>query len=1165
MLKGKFKLIKKHVDTGEVTYETDWIDNTVTLAHIQSRMNTNSPSATSRIGPNIVISNWDGPADERVNDLVNCFAIGTNVTAPTFNGDPNVGTPYFVEYQQTFSPPGADRDINSIGVTNNTISGGACEVDAWTDLGATCTQTTVETLIVFYRVQFDAKTGNQFNTDRQNDFAQAFGFGTTSRIFPVETVHTWQANLHNIESGLNVPGVSGPGIKFTGGQPGYWSGTDIGPDALFDERYFARRYSHSATISDAIGQVRGSILYRTNGGSNSFGRAGYWNNLLTDAEGNVQNIYSHSSSALVPFFDPLTVPTTDGTIAISSAAWTDPDYPFFYRIEITNSGAVGVSEYRFMRRRMIRGFQGNTYIGWEGLSPISSSNNGALGGLVDNSSGTVFVDAPNGERGEVPHVYDNRTLFMCDNSGMVFVDVITGELRSLITNALFPAWTPTAIAQFEYDELSDTVWVSCHDTGIYSVNDPLGTPVVTFHDITGATGTIVGPLANQAYAIDLGVSQGGFRTVWAVVQGALVQSVDNGATWTARDSTTAAEPFTQTFIEANWQRAIAIRAHKSNVNDELAFLYNDGTTLSSAPAVFLSWWDRVNDTQDPFNHASESVLRQFGASQPYTNENKRMVHRMIGMSPVDGRWAMNGVGSTGLGAVTSNNSPAWFTYGQGNAGITGIAGLANGGRSPQFIVDSATRSTNHVDFGTDNAGQDFIFFMNEGVSDVFACSQAGAATLLYANTDFDDAPTSVISDGWMAYMGNGIFFSYDNTNGASSEGHGVLFTWGRNNQPFGSANFSDELWEDFGWNGAAWVIGEVGNKATHAGAELLIDGLTIAFDDNGATQTFDATDYFTTGVINGTQLDANTEYDWEGSLYIQPSVQGITDFEPNTIPAAALLTTPSNAELNRLTDYVDTTGNMVLTQSGTVPTVFDDINKTGNAGVEGTRLNQPSEGDFNLIVDAFTEVDIALGDGTIFGVSNVSIIGAGLNRDTVQYGFYMSGGSTATVDITIRESGVDVQTVETGLNMTAFLQGLDMRIERVGTTINYYFMEKLVHTTVGTPAVSMIPEFIIGNGADARLVVRNWDHTWTDTFSYVGTSGASSGNFDPELRVIDILAKDYSLTIGGVEGTDIGPRDRNTALVAGEYSMFPETGVVRFSAADAAAAIAGNFTVIQRA
>lgn len=1164
MFKGKFKLVKKHVDTGDVTYESDWIDNNVTLTHIQDRMFTNTPSATSRIGPNIVISNWDGPVSERVNDLINCFAIGTNVTAPTFNGDPNIGTPYFVEYQQTFSPPGTDRDINSIGVTNSSLSGGSCEVDAWTALGATCTQTTIETLIVFYRIQFDAKIGNQFNTDRQADFAQAFGLGTTSRIFPVETVHTWQSDLHNVESGLNVPGVSGPGIKFLSGQSNLYSGTDIGPDATFDPLYFARRYSHSATISDSVGQVRGSIVYRTNNGSNSFGNGGYWNNLLTPSEGKVQNIYSHNSSALVPFFDPLTVPTTDGTIAISSTAWTDPDYPFHYRIEITNTGAVGVSEYRFMRRRLVGGYQGNSYRSAEGPSPISSTNDGALGGLSDNSSGTVFVNAPNGERGEVPHTYNNRTLFMCDNSGMVFIDVITGELKSLINNATFPAWNATAIAQFEYDDLSDTVWVTCQDTGIYSVNDPLGTPVVAFHDITAATGTIVGPLANQAYAIDLGVSQGGFRTVWAIVEGALVQSVDNGVTWAARDNTTAAEPFTQPFIEANWSRAIAIRAHKSNANDELGFMYNDGTTLSSAPAVFVSWWDRVNDTQDPFNHASESVLRQFGASQPYSNENKRMVHRMFGMTPTQGRWVMNGTGSTGLSSVADNNSPIWFTYGQGNVGITDHPGLPNGGRSPQFAVNSTQRSTNHVEYGVDDAGQDFIFFMNEGGSDVYACDQAGGTTLIYANTDLETQPDSLISDGWVAYMGNGIFFGYNNTNTVSSEGFGVLFPYGRSSQPLGPTNFSNELWEDFGWDGTNWVIGNVNNKVTHAGAEVLVDGLTIAFDDNGATQTFDATDYFTAGVINGVQLDANTEYDWEGSLYLQPSVQGITELEPNTVPGATtLLTTPSNANLNRLTDYVDTTGNIVLAQLTSTPATGDDITKTGTAGVEGTRLNQPSEGDFNLIVDALTESDIALGDGTIFGVSNVSIIGAGLNRDTVQYGFYISGGLTSLADVTIRESGVDVAVVETGLNMAALLQGLDMRIERVGTTINYYFMDKLVHTTLGTPAVSMIPEFVIGNGADARLFLRSWEHTWTDTWSYIGTSVATSGSFDPLLRVVDILAKDYSLTIAATEGTDAGARDRNTVLGAGEYVVFPETGAVRFAAADATGAIAGNFTVLQ--
>ena len=1625
MFKGQFKLIKKDLD-GNVVFETDWLDNNVTLSHIQGRMHVNAPDASSRIGPNIVICEWDGPTDELVNDLWQPWAIGVDVVPPSFQGNPNTGTPYFEEYQQTFSPPttffllaGQDetnydgagsngtfvggagyaigdsieisslarvvvdnvaagvvteftvasrgvngttvgvtqtqtatdgggagftltpqannasqtRLLNSIGVTNNSISGDAIEVDAWTALGATCTQSSVETLIVFYRIQFDAKTGNNFHTRRQNDVARFYGAQIENNTWPTETVHTWQANIHNMDApvaGNPIPGQTGSGIIFPSGENSVWSTAagflEVGPDATHDSTYFAKRFTHSSTIAEnqTIGQIRGTILYKNDTSAN-FGRSQWWNNLLPPGAGRVQNIYSHASGreatqidftghtivggdhflinspadsyyvwytvdaagadpapggtgiqvdilsgdtdiqvaqktqavlageldfdcattataviivinhvggavtaasdsntgaaftqllagsntfATVPFFDPLTVPTSTAVLAINSSGWTDPDYPYLYRVNITQGGGVGTATYNFQRRRQTAGFIGNNFIPEsDAFIPLTQVNDFALGELDDNDATSAFPNnqadgGSSSDRGEIPGVYNDHTIFVCDNSKMSVINIITGELLLSVNSTDFPAWGATNIGQYVYDELDDTIWVACDQTGIYSVNDPLGSPTVSFHDVTGATytGTLAGP-TNQGLAIDVGRDLGGFREVWAIVNGGLVRSTDSGTSWTSYDGTSANGalvasqdetdyngavtdtdssltagrgyftggtgyaisdtivlshdggsvvtvdnvaagviteftittptattvperiPLTQastsgggtgfelvpdhhntdtikfrnafigdsirlgndeslfdagqadegTFTggtgyadndkivmsdgsvwnvqnesgsavtqfdilktgtqgvggvtltqvyttgsgtgftltpsavygnEANlghpdWRHIISMHVSKVETNARMFLRHYHGTRQSSTHKVIGSWWDTDLGYMDILGgHFPTSVNDYFqsvssnGSGTGFTNQ-RRLWRKMSGVSPNDDRFATFSQSTTF--SFARNNQPIWLTYRQGEAGIVSHdSGLANGGRSPALTFSedptvtggSVSRNSNHIAFATNDSGEDFILFINEGETDLFALEQAGVATKLFELTSIPNITSrynilsSQGSDAFVAYMGNGLFLFYNNTRTTFSSRENIAAVvplMQQGGQPLGnfkvdgSSNaFENEMWESFGWNGATWVLGDDGVKTTHAGLETLIDGLTISFDDDSGADSFTITDYFTTGVVNGVQLDANTEYTWNGSMYLQPT-DNVQVLEPAAVPGSTtLLNIPTDAPENRLLAHQDTTGNIVLTQ-GTATTgeaVFDDINKTGTAGVEGTRINQPSEGDFRLFVDHFSNTQPGVGDGSIFGVSNVTALGTALNRDTVQFGFYVSGNSTSTVDIFIRESGVNVAVVERGVftgASGAFQQGLNMEIVRTGTQIDYYFMGKLVHTSASAFGATAVPEFIIGNGADARMVLRKWEHTWTDTFSYIGTAGGLDGRYDPNLRVVDILAQDYSLTINAVEGVTpvANGRDRATILAAGQYVVYPEYGVVRLAAADSGQALSGNFTVVQ--
>ena len=99
--------------------------------------------------------------------------------------------------------------------------------------------------------------------------------------------------------------------------------------------------------------------------------------------------------------------------------------------------------------------------------------------------------------------------------------------------------------------------------------------------------------------------------------------------------------------------------------------------------------------------------------------------------------------------------------------------------------------------------------------------------------------------------------------------------------------FTDNVysWTDYGWNGSAWVAGNANSKTTHAGAEALVNGITVAFANGANPPHFTATNYFTQGICYGLWKDNATSLDYSSAWY---SIPVIFDQPVNlTIPATA--------------------------------------------------------------------------------------------------------------------------------------------------------------------------------------------------------------------------------------------------------------------------------------
>lgn len=99
-------------------------------------------------------------------------------------------------------------------------------------------------------------------------------------------------------------------------------------------------------------------------------------------------------------------------------------------------------------------------------------------------------------------------------------------------------------------------------------------------------------------------------------------------------------------------------------------------------------------------------------------------------------------------------------------------------------------------------------------------------------------------------------------------------------------------WTDYGWNGSAWVAGNPNSKTTHAGAEALINGITVAWANGANPPHFTATNYFTQGICYGLWKDNATSLDYSSAWYSIPVIfnQPVNLTIPSTAPYTLTLT-----------------------------------------------------------------------------------------------------------------------------------------------------------------------------------------------------------------------------------------------------------------------------------
>jgi len=142
-------------------------------------------------------------------------------------------------------------------------------------------------------------------------------------------------------------------------------------------------------------------------------------------------------------------------------------------------------------------------------------------------------------------------------------------------------------------------------------------------------------------------------------------------------------------------------------------------------------------------------------------------------------------------------------------------------------------------------------------------------------------------------------------------------------------------------------------------------------------------------------------------------------------------------------------------------------------------------------------------------------------------------------------------------------------IERTGTTVKYYIRGLLVHTSAATSSESLIPCTTKYNNAIGTNTNNNtfWTqdsgtyHSFkkaatNDYWLKVGEASPATGAYRTDFSHLQAAYRQtYSITIDGTEANVVG-FDNAATLAAGEVSIYPQEGYLRFAAADAGKTIA---------
>lgn len=1154
MFRGEIEIEVRNAETLEIEEhrkQSNIVLNTmfdVLSGSVHGKMPSQILVTTKRLSPSRISTRI--PAADNTYTTSNGTVVPGRASPEWFAKDGNV--PMFIQWNARIDVPSQNRQINTIMLTdltdttpirNATTYGGtvSAKVCAQAKLAQPCSQSTTQILDVYYRIYFPDTAFVGLPHGNYSELARRLsGFYTGS---------------YGIYSKFLSSPFRYPALKYADQQsimfvakPAYYNfGCYLADESVFTTAgWYKRKASLSLGLNSNAGALMGNFMIAPMDATGSFvplsGIVAVPNN-----PGKIQNLFGRRANTTNPGHTGLDVdnlPTSSGIIT-PSGEWQNKDtpksadlyysgkWPTMFYLNITAGGPVGTSRYKLRKRPYLaqtNNFSGLALHGTHSviipaLSSGRNSNNSLIGDLSKFTSKQLSATVK----------YDDVSVAIPSKNSVLLYN---------IANSDYWRYTGGFTDIHQLAVVGEKIYIACRNTGLWML-DPKNSNVAT---------QITTPATGIDLSVCHGVAKGYNNSLWAVGNNGVV--FFDGTEWKLYNETTT-PAFNLTGISGGkWSNVEYIKANAATAAGELLLVRKYGADVDNG--IFGCWWSLAGVASNANSTVGNGVSNVSGIP--------RLNRTHVGCSETTGQWVICHSGlfrTMTFGTTTISNSYGSIPAGAHSAFASIMFAKNAAGVEKQMSVQWATEAVNYNGFSAQaNMGQVFLYNADGTVNT--ALNTAAKPSARYYHPSYDAVmitPESTAINGLTGVydyvvavdMGNGIVFTtgiYDRTTvGTYGEWVSAVTQYPLDRSMAGPLQHLS--YTDYGWDGQKWVAGNANDKPTHAGAEPLVDGISLAFTNGQSGTSFVNGEAFNFAACEGLLKDNATSNTIEVPLYFKKAYASQTALSSNTIPITANTSQtgvvgPDYVKSSSLDFTMDANGNVVFTDEH---------------GEQAWIGDKELVGDFKIkwdLVNSSTMRDVLFG----IGFAN--------------YGYYAvwSIDNVGNVAINYFDNANNWQAVATRSNGSSFgvagTTATSVGIQRVGNVVSYLVNDVVVtlgnipapmpagrsrYDVYATPSnVWQQARMVANRTCPKPTIISNG----ADNAIKVGNAIESTGAFHPKYYAIDTTLKNGLIaTIGGLSAT---VKTDYSAPLAGEMSVDPIKGTLIFNVADEGKAVTLNYT-----
>ena len=1027
----------------------------------------------------------------------------------------------FIQISARFNPPdtGTTRTISTVLLTGYETSGsfesnqGRFQPRAFTTLDVPCIQTDTQVYDIYYRIYFQYdEAGSSIAYRTYEDFLQRLGGGypqqNTRQVFNRSWTMPWPP-LQVRPSDVNKYAVS----------TDRWYPYRSNASEVVTDTLVGYKCDRSWGFDTAVGTIVSGIYYNSG--------AGVYFPVLAASDyssdfNKIQNLIGNKvelTTIVSPFLNVDNLPDSTGKITLGGE-WNDAgpvngDYyqyvalPEWNKIQIVESGAVGVAKYKYTTQKYLGGaneYRANIVPGLSHYHNLSRLSDGLslLGDLSDAKFGVQQLSAT--------IAYDDSSVLVPKTDQIILYSISASKYWH-ITGGF------TNIHQLAVR--NGIVYIACRNTGLWRV-DPRVTTVAT--KVTVSTSITVN------FSKCHGVSVCGKNKLWAVADDALVSY--DGSAWTAYNATTTPAFGNTATVYSNIEY---ISSDPTGNNGEMLVVRANG----SAATTLGWWWSQLQPLTEILNGSTAGTA----PGNPRLNRSDLVC--------LGGVWA-----------VYIRNAYYLIKFGESiyknlsisvNSGYPQVSHLI----SPVAVTTSTAQRNLLVFCEPSYPTSEIVvrqrFFDPTGA---YLGGAEGDPSIRFFDLDgyTDDRNPKSAENNSRAYhcnilLAHGLVFSikkigYINGDCVLSE----VIQVGLDRTPHGGSTRWAAI-REYGWDGSKWVLGGTTGRTTHSDARELLDGVTVKFADGASGTSFLTPNYWKFGLCRGLLKDNATRVQLVTPFYVSKNLSGNAPLSETRVPAtSAGQTGVVGVNVSKSTAWV-------------TPDADGHIKFAGQNGWQYAVGDKYLVGDFELSIDTSKFADPKQRQSTSVGIGRISRADPRPLIEIVPgfsgqpgFGIYITnGGHGGTkwgervyfatngfpTTLSIRRTAGVITVVSNGTVIytypqAAYIRACDDKLEVIFTT---------VASNDPMPVGLIAPKATIISNGSTRAV-------------HIGDPVAQTESYSVRFKGVDTTLP----PTGTLNGQPVNVKTDGTRPVPGEITLDAYSGIAYFNAADVGKTVTLNCT-----